>query len=381
MSESAGEKTFAPSAKRKRDAALKGDVLRSKELSTAAIMLLGAGWLTLAGPWLVDELEGVLRAGFTFDRRELIDFAPGAMLRAGLLVGLPPILTIAVPVILLAIVSQLGFGEGRWVGANLAFKGSRINPLSGLKRMFGPTGWIEMGKGILKVILLGGIAWAWGASWLDTIVSMGRGALAAQLSASWGALTSLLFALAGGLIVIALVDVPVQLMRRNQRLMMTMQDVRDEHKEAEGSPEARAHRRQRQREIAAGGVANAVRQAQFVLANPTHFAVAMAYDPTKASAPYVLAKGRGDKAQAMKELARELGVPVLEYPQLARSVYYTTRENQTIREELYAAIAAVLAFVLSLKRGENRPMPLVEVPVDLRFDAEGQLNADGQAPF
>src|SRR5690606_25115470 len=177
-----------------------------------------------------------------------------------------------------------------------------------------------------------------------------------------------------GLVLIALIDVPIQWVRRNQRLKMSHQEMRDENKEAEGSPEARAHRRQRQRDIAAGSVANAMRQAQFVLTNPTHFAVAMIYDPDKAAAPLVLAKGRGDKAQAMKELAREYGVPMLEFPQLARSVYFTTRENQTIREELYSAIAAVLAFVLSLKRGETPPRPLIEVPVELRFDADGRLD-------
>src|SRR5690606_1083680 len=143
----------------------------------------------------------------------------------------------------------------------------------------------------------------------------------------------------------------------------------------EGSPEAKGHRRQRQREIAAGGVAHAMREAQFVLTNPTHFAIAMVYDPEKASAPIVLAKGRGDKAMAMKDLARELGLPMLELPQLARSVYFTTRENQTIREELYSAIASVLAFVFSLKRGEHPATPLIEVPVELRFDADGRLGS------
>ena len=118
-----------------------------------------------------------------------------------------------------------------------------------------------------------------------------------------------------------------------------------------------------------------MREAQFVLTNPTHFAVAMVYDPDKAGAPLVLAKGRGDKAQAMKELAREYGVPMLEYPQLARSVYFTTRENQTIREELFSAIASVLAFVLSLKRGEQPVLPDISVPLALRFDADGRPEA------
>lgn len=368
-----GEKTFAPTAKRKREAARKGDVLRSRELATAATILFGGAWLAFAGPWLLGDLGGVLREGLTFDRGDIADFHPERLLLVGLMTTLPPALTLAGPILALALISQLGFGQGRWVPDNLAFKGSRINPLSGLKRMFGLTGLIEMGKGLLKVSLLGAIAYPWGSRWFETIVGLGAGNLSQQLTAAWGAVTSLVFALAAGLVVIALVDVPIQWVRRDQRLKMSHQDVRDEQKEAEGSPEARAHRRQRQREIAAGGVAHAMRQAQFVLTNPTHFAVAMVYDPDKAGAPIVLAKGRGDKAQAMKELAREYEVPMLEHPQLARSVYFTTRENQTIREELYAAIAAVLAFVLSLKRGEHRALPIIEVPVELRFDADGRL--------
>jgi len=121
-----------------------------------------------------------------------------------------------------------------------------------------------------------------------------------------------------------------------------------------------------------GGVQKAMREAQFVITNPTHFSVALAYDPDKASAPIVLAKGRGEKALAMRELAAELNVPTLEYPSLARAVYFTTRENQVIREELYIAVASVLAFVLSLKRGETPAAPQVEVPIEVRFDADGR---------
>jgi flagellar biosynthetic protein FlhB len=375
MSESAGEKSFAPTEKRRRDAALKGDVLRSRELSTAAVMLFGAAWLIFAGPWMLEELSSVLRAGLTFDRDAVMHFEVGQMLGSMMLAVLAPLATLAVPIILLAVASQLAFGEGRWVAENLAFKGSRLNPLSGLKRMFGMTGLIEMGKGLLKIALLGAIAFAWGRGWLETIMGLGKGNLSQQLSAGWGALTSLLLALAAGLVVIALIDLPVQWVRRMSRLKMTQQEMRDEHKEAEGSPEAKAMRRQRQREIAMGGVANAMREAQFVLTNPTHFSVAMAYDPERASAPIVLAKGRGDKALAMRELAREFEVPMLELPMLARSVYFTTRENQTIREELYAAIASVLAFVYSLKRGEQPRIPQVDVPVALRFDADGRSAA------
>lgn len=373
MSESAGEKTFAPTQKRRTDAAKKGDVLRSRELSTAAVILFGAAWLTFAGPWLLGDLVGLLRASLIFDRAAVMHFDVGPILISILMTVLLPLATLALPIMLLAVASQLGFSDGRWVPSNLNFKGSRLNPLSGLKRMFGLNGLIEMGKGLLKVGLLGAIAFAWGRGWFETIAGLGKGNLSQQLTAGWGALTSLLFALAAGLIVIALIDVPVQWARRMKRLKMSHQEMRDENKEAEGSPEAKAHRRQRQREIAMGGVAGAMREAQFVLTNPTHFSVAMAYDPSRANAPIVLAKGRGEKALAMRDLARELDVPMIELPQLARSVYFTTRENQTIREELYAAIASVLAFVYSLKRGEKPAMPLVEVPVELRFDAEGRL--------
>jgi flagellar biosynthesis protein FlhB len=373
MSETSGEKTFEPTAKKRRDAGEKGDVLRSRELSVAAIILFGAAWLAFAGPWLLGDLVSLLRTSLIFDREALARFEVGSLLVSILFIILTPLATLALPIILLAVASQLAFADGRWVGKNLAFKGKRLNPLSGLKRMFGPTGWIEMGKGILKIVLLGGIAFSWGRSWLQTIAGLGQGNLSQQLTAAWGALTSLLFALAAGLVLIALVDVPVQWIRRMQRLKMSHQEMRDENKQAEGSPEARAARRQRQREIAMGGVAHAMRQAQFVLTNPSHFSVAMAYDPQRASAPIVLAKGRGEKALAMRDLARELDVPTLELPQLARAVYFTTRENQTIREELYAAIASVLAFVYSLKRGEAPRLPAVDIPVKLRFDADGLL--------
>ena len=204
------------------------------------------------------------------------------------------------------------------------------------------------------------------------MIDLGRAPLAGQLPAAWDALTSLLFALTAGLVVIALIDFPIQFIRRFLRLRMSHQDMRDEHKEAEGNPENKAAIRQRQRQLAMGGLQRAMREAQFVITNPTHFSVALAYDPARASAPIVLAKGRGEKALAMRELARERELPLLEYPALARSVYFTTRENQVIREELYAAVAGVLGFVLALKRGEPRELPRINVPLELRFDPEGR---------
>jgi flagellar biosynthetic protein FlhB len=374
MSESAGEKSFAPSAKRKPDAAKRGDVLRSREFATAATILIGAAWLKFAGPWVLDGLGNALRVGFTWDRATLAGFDPGPILVSLLWLALPPVLVLGLLVMAASLVSQLGFGEGRWVGGNMAPKPSRLNPLSGLQRMFGPTGWIEIGKGLAKVSLMGVIAWFWARGHIAGLIRLGRGNLHGQLGYGWDAIVSLLFALAAGLVVIALFDFPIQWVRRMLRLKMSHQDLRDEAKEAEGSPERKQAIRQRQRQVAMGSVAQAMRKAQFVVTNPTHFSVALSYDPDEAAAPVVLAKGRGEKALAMRELAAELALPVLEYPALARSLYYTTRERQMIREELYVAVASVLAFVFSLKRGEHPARPQVDVPVLLRFDADGRLD-------
>lgn len=373
--EQAGEKTFAPTDKRKRDAAQKGDVLRSKELATAAVILVGAGALMAGGPWVHETLSETLRAGLTWDRAALDHFAPQQAMMAALIALLPPVLVLGLLVIVVSLVSQLGFGTGIWVGANLMPKASRINPLSGLKRMFGMTGLIEMGKGLAKLGVLGTIAWLWAAGRTDLFAGLGRGTLSQQLGLSWDALISLLFALGAGLVLIALIDVPVQLWRRNGRLKMSLQEMRDENKESEGSPERKAAQRDRQRMLARGALAPAMKEAQFVITNPTHFSVALAYDPAKAAAPVVLAKGRGEKALAIRDIAAEMELPTLEYPQLARSVYFTTRERQMIREELYVAVAALLAFVLSLKRGEAPQRPDVSVPVELCFDADGRLAA------
>jgi flagellar biosynthetic protein FlhB len=372
MADESGEKTFAPTEKRRKDAAKNGDVLRSRELTTAVGVLCAAVWLKFAGPWTLDALTRTTRAGFIWNHAGIDHFAPEQMLLSALTALMPPVLVLGGMIMISALVAQLAFGDGRWVPENLAPKAQRVNPGAGLKRMFGSQGWVELGKGLAKVALLGTIAYMWMRGRLATIVGLGGGNLETQAAYAWDAILSLMFILGGGLTIIAMIDFPIQFIRRFMRLRMSMQELRDEHKESEGSPERKSMIRNRQRQIAMGGMQQAMREAQFVVTNPTHFSVAMAYDPDKASAPIVVAKGRGEKALAMRELAAELKVPTLEYPALARSVYYTTRENQVIREELYGAVAAVLAFVLSLKRGEAPPQPRVEVPMELRFDTEGR---------
>jgi flagellar biosynthetic protein FlhB len=371
--ESAGEKTFAPTPKRRADAAKKGDVLRSREVATLAATGTGALALLGLGPWLNDGLAEVARAGFRFDRAALDRFAPGAVIADAAAATLPPVMALGLIVAAITIASQLLLGEGRFQAGNAGFKASRINPLSGLKRILGWQGLIELGKGLMKLALLGGIAWYWAGANLPALLMLGQMPLEAQVGHASAAITGLIGALLAGLLVIAAIDYPLQMFQRNKRLMMSLQDMRDEQKEAEGSPEMKSARRQRQRDLARGGVAKAMKDAQFVIVNPLHFAVALTYDPAIAPAPVVLARGRGETALAMREIAGEEGLPLLEYPQLARAVYFTTRENQMVREELYVAIASLVAFVMALKRGQRPRRPVVAVPPELCFDGDGKV--------
>lgn len=372
--ETPGEKTFDPTPKRRQDAAKKGDVLRSKELATAAATGAGALALWGMGAWLNEAMGQVARAGFAFDRAALDGFAPGAALGDAALAVLPPIMALGLTVALAAAASQLLLGpDGRWVPGNAGFKGSRINPLSGFKRILGWQGLIELGKGLAKLALLGGIAWIWGQDRGPQLLALGTLSLEEQLGVALDAITSLIGALLIGLLVIAAIDYPLQRFQRDKRLKMSLQEVKDENKQAEGSPEMKGARRQRQRDLARGGVAKAMKEAQFIIVNPLHFAVALTYDPARAPAPLLLAKGRGETALAMREIAAEEGLPVLEYPQLARAVYFTSRPNQMVREELYVALASLVAFVLALKRGQQPRRPEVEVPEALRFDGDGRV--------
>lgn len=371
--ETAGEKTFAPTQKRREDAAKNGDVLRSRELATAASAGAGALALWGLGSWLTEGMASTARAGFRFDRAALDGFTPGALLGDAALAALPPVLALGAIVAITATASQLLLGQdGRWIAGNAGFKARRINPLSGIKRIFGMQGLIELGKGLAKLALLGGIAWVWAKGRMGELLALGSLPFEAQVARSIEAFSSLIGALLIGLVVIAAIDYPLQRFQRDKRLKMSLQEVRDENKQSEGSPEMKSARRQRQRDLARGGVAKAMKEAQFVIVNPLHFAVALTYDPARAPAPLLLAKGRGETALAMREIAAEEGLPVLEYPQLARAVYFTTRPNQMVREELYIALASLVAFVLALKRGQRPRRPVVEVPQGLRFDGDGR---------
>ena len=372
MSEEFGEKTEAPTPKRKKKAADDGTILKSREFSTALGVLAGVGWLAFFGPTLVQACGKVMTASFQFGRGDVEDFSPFRPLAAAGWGLAPAIGSLFAVMLIAAIASQAGLSGVRFNASLLQPKGNRINPASGLKRMFGPQGLIELGKSLMKVTLLGVI----GAYMLWTISKMSIGLAATDVHGAIGLLgkqmMTMLFVMAAGLALIAGVDVPIQIVRLLGQLRMSKQEIKDEHKESEGSPEVKGQLRQRQREMARRSVKKAVAEAHVVLTNPTHFAVALRYDRASDQVPVVVAKGRGVTARAIRDVAGDAAVPVLEYPALARAIYYTSREGQEVRDDLYRAIATVLAFVFNLNaRAGGTQQPWIDVPDTARFDENG----------
>ncbi|KGB52772.1 flagellar type III secretion system protein FlhB [Sphingopyxis sp. SE2] len=371
------QKTEQPTAKKLADSAREGDVLISRELATALMMLAAAGWIVAAGGWFVQSAGDLVRRGLTLTAADVADFAPAeALMRNGVEILLP-LASLFALALGAAVAGPAMLGSIGWRGKALHFKGNRINPLSGLKRMFGMQGATELGKAIAKVLLLGTIGYWLVASSLPAIMTMASTDLIAAIGLAGKAVGHAMLTLAGGLVVIALIDVPVQWFQRNKRLMMSKQEIKEEMRQSDGAPELKQAQRQRAHEILSGSARKAVSEATVVLTNPTHFSVALRYRPGTDAAPVVVARGRGDVALSIRELARAANVPMLEYPQLTRAIYFTARAGRVIPEELFVAVATVLAFVFQLERAvaDGLSQPAVDVPPSHRFDPEGRRQA------
>ena len=269
------QKTEQPTAKKLADSAREGDVLMSKELATALMMLAGAGWLFAAGGWLVQSAGELLKRGLTLGADDVAHFAPGeALMRNGVEILLPLSSLFALALVA-SVAAPAMLGSLGWRGKAIAFKGNRMNPLSGIKRIFGPQGLIELVKSLAKVLLLGTIGYWLVANSLPAIMSMAQADLNGAIGLAGKSVGHAMLAMAGGLVVIALIDVPAQWYQRNRRLMMSKQEVKQEMRESDGAPELKQAQRQRQHEILSGSARKAVAEATVVLTNPTHFSVAL----------------------------------------------------------------------------------------------------------
>jgi len=348
--EQGGERTEEPSQRRLQDARARGQVPRSRELTNFATMIGGSAALVAIGGSLAAHLSQIMRRGLVIDPQSLRD--TDGMLSSmgeaciGAVTVLLPVFGALIALILLA---SLVLGGWNFSPQAMAPDFARLSPLAGLKRLFGLRGASELGKALLKCAVVGGacsgvVSYIFhdvvALAHMEPRAAIGRGAGLVSWSFVW---------LCASLALIAAVDVPLQLFQFKRSLRMTRQELRDEAKESDGRPETKQRIRQMQQTLARRRMMHKVPTADVVIVNPTHFAVALKYDPAKMRAPRVLAKGVDLVAQNIRRIAEEHRVPVFESPKLARALYRSTDLNKEIPAGLYVAVAQVLSYIFRVR--------------------------------
>lgn len=379
--ESQDDKTEEPTARRLEKAKEDGQVLRSQDMTIAAVtatviaaMYLGGFWM---GPRFVDTFTEALTipSNYAFE-------ANLALNRLSIL-ALDSFVTV-IPVFVLAIVAAIGSATalGGFVFSAKAFapKASKLNPIKGMSRIFGLKALVELTKALLKFSLVAGIGGSYLYFNFDTIMSVGDMPIDRAIAQSVE--TVLLGALVAtvALVLIALIDVPYQRYEFIKKLKMTKQEIKDEMKDIEGQPEVRQRIRAKQREMAQQRQLDDVPSADVVVTNPQHFAVALVYEMDKEEAPRVVAKGKNFMAKKIRERAGENSVEIFEAPLLARALYFTSDVGMYIPHGLFHAVAQVIAYVYSLNSvapdGQKMTKPKPKVPEELIFDESGRRSSD-----
>ena len=348
--ESGGERTEEPSQRRLEEARKRGQVPRSRELTNFATMIGGSATLVASGSALTVRLSQMVRSGLSIDPQSLFDSSSMlSSLGSACMSALAVLLPIFGTVIGLVLLASVGMGGWNFSMEALVPDFTRLSPLAGVKRLFGLRGATELGKALLKCAVVGGVCAAI-VSWtfrdvlalahMEPRAAIGRGAGLVGWSFVW---------LCASLALVAIVDVPLQMFQFKQGLRMTRQELRDEAKDSDGRPETKQRIRRMQQTLARRRMMHKVPTADVVIVNPTHFAVALKYDPKKMRAPVVLAKGVDLVAQNIRRIAEENRVPIFEAPPLARALYRSTDLNKEIPNGLYVAVAQVLSYIFRVR--------------------------------
>ena len=364
------EKTEQPTERRLREAIEQGQVLTSKELTMSVVLLVASVQFYFVGRNFFNEMLNTFRNGLDISGPLARDIPLLHVMADRFGSAVLIVLMFSVPLALAPMVTQGLFGGFHFTIENLSFKGSRLSPLSGLSRMFGMQSLIELGKSILKVIIIGSVGFWFLMSRLPEILGMSSAPFESAMENTGALFLLTLLVLVGAVALLGAIDAFIQWRQHTQRMLMSKQEMKDEHKQTEGSPEVKARIRKMQQEMAQRGSVAQVDQAQVVIVNPKRFAVALRYDFEDGTAPKVLAKGTDAIAASIREKAEALGVPILTIPVLARALYFTTEIGAEIHSDLYRAVATVLSFVFQAAPGAD--VPEVEVPEELQFDANGR---------
>ncbi|MBW6391381.1 flagellar biosynthesis protein FlhB [Billgrantia antri] len=362
------EKTEEATPRRLEKAREEGQVARSRELTTFMLLLGGVVGMWSMGTMLYDQLGLVMEQAFLFERRQA--FETGPMLSNVLDLGSRTLWTMLPLFLLLTLVALVAPALlGGWLisAKSLQPQLSKLNPFKGLKRMFGTQALIELFKAVAKSVLIGGVGMAYlyykRGEYLSLMDQPTTQALARALMMAAEACGLMVLTL----LVVILIDVPYQLYSHAKKMRMSKEEVKREHKESEGDPHVKARIRSQQQAMARNRMMSKVPEADVIITNPTHYAVALQYDEARMGAPRVVAKGADMVAARIRELGQEAGVPLLQAPPLARALYRHVDLEREIPLDLYTAVAEVLAWAFRLKHvsqegGEVPPTP-VNLPI------------------
>ena len=365
------ERTEQATPKRLEEARKRGQIARSRELNMAAVMIIGALALYAGQPRFGGFFVDLMSRGLSFDSAWLHhpESITTALATAGVaaLSAFSPFLAAAA---IAAVVGGVAIGGWSFSTKPMAPKFSKLDPIKGLKRVFGLRGLVETGKAIAKAGVVGGCALGFIAFASDSIFNLSLAPIASAMSGAGTMISLTLLICSMSLIVVALIDVPFQIWNHKKQLRMTRKEVEDEIKETEGRPEVRSRIRSMQQELSDRRMLEDVADADVVITNPTHFAVALKYDEEQAGAPVVLAKGMDYLAERIRDIAGENNIALFESPPLARALYWTTDIGKEIPAQLYLAVAQVLTYVYRLKAAmEQRDAEWPDLP-DIDVDEE-----------
>jgi len=379
MAENSGaEQTEEPTARKLRNARDEGQVARSTELPAAAVTIGAILAMFMMGGFWMKNMAEIFASGFKFDRKTIDN--PDLMVTT-FAHQLGESFLLIVPILLVTVILAV-LSSGATGGYLFSLKGimpkfSKLSVFSGFKRMFGAHAAIELLKAILKFTLVATVLWSLVTRQTDQMMQLGQMALEPALAAAGWMIGESALWLSVSLLVIALIDAPYQRYAFIKQMRMTKQEVKDEMKDMEGRPEVKQQIRRRQREMANNRMIQKVKDADVIITNPEHFAVALSYDPTGDGAPVLLAKGSDHMAARIREEAQKHGVEIFGAPPLARALYFSTEVDHPVPEALYLAVAQVIAYVFSLAdvRPGVAPMPKPQpkVPASMLFDANGKL--------
>jgi flagellar biosynthetic protein FlhB len=374
MAESdSGEKTEEPTAKKLTDARKKGQIARSKDLGTMFVLVGSACAMLLMGNSLVAGMSLMMKRLFSLSRREVMDVnAIFNVISNSVSLVIVPMLWIFFIILLAAFIGNTLLGGMSFSWGAMAPKASRLSPAAGFKRMFGVQAAVELIKSILKFFVVFIVAFLLLSGLFEQILGLSLEAVPTNFEHAVNMLLWMFLTLALSIGIIAIIDAPYQVWNHTRQLKMTKQEIKDEHKNTEGNPEVKGRIKRTQYEMSQRRMMGEVPNSDVVITNPTHYSIALKYDAAIGGAPKLVAKGIDEMAMHIRTIAKENDVEIIQSAALARSLYYTAEVDQDIPEELYAAVAQVLAFIFQLnehKKGRARkPIPIAkDLPIPEKF--------------